>query len=204
MSSVRIPYFSQVGLPPKKHARTTNVLKLGRFQYKKALHRHAQALTLVLTLVHLAWNWQRQNNRTNRGNRETLDDKNSVESPMDLAQHRNFQEYCSYHQVQTIIHTKRCAFLDPGTGKPTLKQPTFDVIWVCVDLALERDILFSAESSKKDQTAKASQPVKTCWTITQQGVIRSDDNKKKDALFLLHKMVGDCLKNGLWIDLEST
>ena len=56
---------------------------------QKALNRHVQALTLVLTLVYLAWNWQRQNNRTNRGNRETLDDKNSVESPMDVAQHRN-------------------------------------------------------------------------------------------------------------------
>ena len=73
-----------------------------------------------------------------------------------------FQEYCSHHQVQVIIHTKRCNFLDPETGKPTLKQPTFDVMWVCVDLALERDILFSAESSQKDETAKASQNVKTC------------------------------------------
>jgi hypothetical protein len=73
-----------------------------------------------------------------------------------------FQEYCSHHQVQVIIHTKRCKFLDPETGKPTLKQPTFDVMWVCVDLALERDILFSTESSKKDETAKVSQLVKTC------------------------------------------
>jgi len=53
-----------------------------------------------------------------------------------------FRDYCQLHPVQLIVHTKRCAFLDPATGKPG-KQPSFDVAWICVGPNLARDINFS-------------------------------------------------------------
>jgi hypothetical protein len=55
-----------------------------------------------------------------------------------------FRQYCQSHHVQLVIHSKRCAFLDPITGKAG-GSASFDVAWICVGLALEHDINFPAQ-----------------------------------------------------------
>jgi len=54
-----------------------------------------------------------------------------------------FREYCASHPVQLVVHSKRCAFLDPVTGQAG-GSASFDVAWICVGLQLERDINFPA------------------------------------------------------------
>ena len=55
-----------------------------------------------------------------------------------------FQEYCTNNNnLQLIIHTKRCSFLDPVTGEPTKKTASFDILWACINLGLDRDVAFS-------------------------------------------------------------
>lgn len=53
-----------------------------------------------------------------------------------------FHRYCVDHKVQTIIHSKRCRFIDPTTGQPTKKSASFDIMWVCVNIELESDMVF--------------------------------------------------------------
>ena len=55
-----------------------------------------------------------------------------------------FREYSKEHHVQMVIHSKRCAFLDPHTGKSG-KSASFDVAWICVGVGLTRDINFPTE-----------------------------------------------------------
>jgi len=52
-----------------------------------------------------------------------------------------FREYCKVHQVQVVIHSKRCAFIDTTTGKAG-GSASFDVAWICVGLDLPCDINF--------------------------------------------------------------
>lgn len=55
-----------------------------------------------------------------------------------------FQAYCTNDNVlQLIIHTKRCSFLDPVTGKATKKTASFNILWACTNLAFDQDISFS-------------------------------------------------------------
>lgn len=53
-----------------------------------------------------------------------------------------FQRYCLDHKVQTIIHSKRCKFIDPRTGKPSKKSASFDIVWICLNIELESDMIF--------------------------------------------------------------
>lgn len=55
-----------------------------------------------------------------------------------------FHTFCHDHHVQLVIHSKRCAFLDPVTGKAG-GSASFDVAWICVGLGLTRDINFPTE-----------------------------------------------------------
>ena len=55
-----------------------------------------------------------------------------------------FRKYCKEHPVQLVIHSKRCAFLDPVTGKAG-GSASCDVAWICVGLGLTRDINFPTE-----------------------------------------------------------
>jgi hypothetical protein len=55
-----------------------------------------------------------------------------------------FREYCRQHHVQLVVHSKRCAFINPKTGKAG-KSASFDIAWICVGLKLDRDINFSPE-----------------------------------------------------------
>jgi hypothetical protein len=55
-----------------------------------------------------------------------------------------FHEFCHDHHVQLVIHSKRCAFLNPETGKSN-GSASFDVAWICVGLNLPRDINFPTE-----------------------------------------------------------
>jgi len=55
-----------------------------------------------------------------------------------------FYDYCKKHHVQLVVHTKRCAFIDPTTGTSG-KSASFDVAWICVGLDLPRDINFPTE-----------------------------------------------------------
>ena len=55
-----------------------------------------------------------------------------------------FYEYCKEHQVQLVIHSKRCAFLDPVTGKAG-RSASFNVAWICVGVGLPRDLNFPPE-----------------------------------------------------------
>ena len=48
---------------------------------------------------------------------------------------------CS-ENVQVVIHTKRCRFLDPLTGEQG-GTPSFDVLWICHGMNLPKDLLFS-------------------------------------------------------------
>ena len=57
-----------------------------------------------------------------------------------------FREYCASHAVQLVIHSKRCAFLDPVNGKAG-GSASFDVAWICVGLELERDINLPPEQT---------------------------------------------------------
>ncbi len=52
-----------------------------------------------------------------------------------------FRAYCSVYPVQIIVHTKRCTFLDPSTGKKC-GPASFDVVWICIGLSLPRDLIF--------------------------------------------------------------
>ena len=73
-----------------------------------------------------------------------------------------FQMYCMDHQFQAIIHTKRCTFLDPATGMPTIKQPPFDILWACINLDLEKDISFSENRRCKiDKSVSGLSPKNT-------------------------------------------
>lgn len=54
-----------------------------------------------------------------------------------------FREYCQSHHVQLVIHSKRCAFLDPISGKAG-GSTLFDIAWICVGLGLPRDVNFPA------------------------------------------------------------
>lgn len=52
-----------------------------------------------------------------------------------------FQEFKRYKDVQMVVHTRRCSFLDPDSGKPNPPAP-FEVAWFCFGLNLPRDIYF--------------------------------------------------------------
>jgi len=52
-----------------------------------------------------------------------------------------FYEFAHLHHVQLVVHSKRCAFLDPLTGKAG-GSASFDIAWICVGLELLRDINF--------------------------------------------------------------
>ena len=52
-----------------------------------------------------------------------------------------FHSFAHRHHVQMIVHTKRCAFLDPVSGESG-GPASFDVAWICVGVGLERDITF--------------------------------------------------------------
>jgi len=55
-----------------------------------------------------------------------------------------FYEFAHKHHVQLVIHSKRCAFLDPVNGKAG-GSASFDISWICVGLDLPRDINFPVE-----------------------------------------------------------
>jgi len=64
-----------------------------------------------------------------------------------------FRQYCRSHHVQLVVHSKRCAFIDPITGKAG-GSASFDVAWICAGLALEHDINFPPEETGKQITQR--------------------------------------------------
>jgi hypothetical protein len=52
-----------------------------------------------------------------------------------------FFEFSLKHHVQLVVHSKRCSFLNPDTGKAA-GSASFDVVWICVGLGLPRDLNF--------------------------------------------------------------
>ena len=55
-----------------------------------------------------------------------------------------FQAFCVDHPVQLVVHSGRCSFIDPATGKAG-GSASFDIAWITVGLGLPHDINFPYE-----------------------------------------------------------